>query len=55
MSEIEISLEMGPDGQPAGELRRGSGRPVAFTGWLELVRALEEELEAQAADPSPDD
>jgi hypothetical protein len=55
MSEIEMTLELGPDGQPTGELRRSSARPVAFTGWLELIRALEAELEAAAADPSPDD
>jgi hypothetical protein len=55
MTEVVISLRMGPDGQPVGRLRRGSGRVVPFTGWLQLIRALEEELEAAAADPSSDD
>jgi hypothetical protein len=55
MSEIVISLSKGPDGQPAGVLRCASGRTVRFTGWLELIRALEAELEAAApADPSSD-
>ena len=55
MAEIVIRLRMGPDGQPAGQLRRASGRTVPFLGWLELIRALEEELDAAAADPSSDD
>jgi hypothetical protein len=54
MTEVVISLRTGPDRQPVGRLRRASGRVVPFTGWLELIRALEEELEA-AADPSSDD
>ncbi|HEX3490086.1 MAG TPA: hypothetical protein VHU92_12100 [Streptosporangiaceae bacterium] len=54
MAEIVISLLTGPDGQPVGRLRRASGRTMAFTGWLELIRALEQELEAAAADPSSD-
>jgi hypothetical protein len=59
MTEIVISLRTGPDGQPTGRLRRVSGRVMPFTGWLELIRALEAELEAapeaETADPSPDD
>jgi len=54
MTEIMISLRMGPDGQPTGRLRRDSGGVVSFTGWLELIRALEEELQSAGADPSSD-
>ena len=44
MTEIVINLERGPDDQPAGQLRTGSGQIVPFTGWLNLIRVLEDEL-----------
>jgi hypothetical protein len=44
MTEILIHLERGPDGQPVGYLRKGSALPVEFTGWLALIRMLEDEL-----------
>lgn len=44
MTEIQISLRHGPDGGPAGVLRRESGQVVAFVGWLDLIRVLEDEL-----------
>jgi hypothetical protein len=54
MTEICLSLRHGPDGQPTGSLRRESGQVVTFFGWLELIRALEDEL-STAADPSSGD
>jgi hypothetical protein len=47
MTQIIIHLERGPDGQPAGQLTTGTGHVVAFTGWLHLIRLLEDQL-AQA-------
>ncbi|HUB38486.1 MAG TPA: hypothetical protein VMA72_06525 [Streptosporangiaceae bacterium] len=46
MAEIVIRLERGPDDQPVGEVRRASGRRAGFTGWLALIRILEDELDA---------
>jgi hypothetical protein len=59
MTQIVIRLEHGPDGQPVGQLTTGTGHVVAFTGWLHLVRLLEDQL-AQAprqptATPRPSD
>jgi hypothetical protein len=44
MTEIVIQLEHGPDGQPAGQMTTGTGQVVAFTGWLHLIRLLEDQL-----------
>jgi hypothetical protein len=44
MTQIVIQLEHGPDGQPAGQLTTGAGQVVAFTGWLHLIRLLEDQL-----------
>ena len=44
MTRIVIDLHCGPDEQPVGVLHVGSGPAMAFTGWLDLVRHLEEEL-----------
>jgi hypothetical protein len=44
MTEIAISLERGPDNQPAGRLTTGSGQILCFTGWLSLIRILEDQL-----------
>ena len=46
MTEIVISLDRGPDNQPVGVLRRPTGDTVPFTGWLALVRLLDDELRA---------
>jgi hypothetical protein len=51
MTVIVINLERGPEGQPVGRLRKESGQTVPFTGWLDLVRVLEDELRA-AAEPA---
>jgi hypothetical protein len=56
MAEIVIRLDRGPDDQPVGEVRLGSGRVAEFTGWLALIRMLEDEmrtLPAQGTAPSP--
>jgi len=50
MTQIVIRLETGPDGQPAGQLVTGTGRVIAFTGWLHPIRLLEDQL-AQASEP----
>ena len=52
MTEIVINLERGPDDQPTGRLRTGSGQIIAFTGWLKLIRVLEDELQ-QSPGPRP--
>ena len=58
MTVIVINLGRGPEGQPVGRLRKESGHTVSFTGWLDLVRVLEDELRA-AGEPAgtslPDD
>ena len=51
MTQIVINLEPGPDGQPTRQLTAGVGQAVAFTGWLHLIRLLEDQL-AQAPRPS---
>jgi hypothetical protein len=43
MTEIVINLARGPDGQPVGRLRAAE-RALPFTGWLDLIRLLEDEL-----------
>jgi hypothetical protein len=43
MTEITINLARGPDGQPVGRLRVAE-RALSFTGWLDLIRLLEDEL-----------
>lgn len=44
MTEIVIHLERGPEDQPVGRLTTGTGQDVRFTGWLSLIRLLEDEL-----------
>jgi hypothetical protein len=51
MTDIVIRLEPGPGGQPAGQLTTSTGQVIAFTGWLHLIRLLEDQL-AQASLPS---
>jgi hypothetical protein len=55
MAEIVINFTHGPDGQPVGRLTTGSGQVVQFTGWLNLIRLLEDELrrEPQPPDAGP--
>lgn len=44
MTEIVINLERGPDDHPVGKLRTGTGQIIPFTGWLHLIRVLEDQL-----------
>jgi hypothetical protein len=53
MTQILINLEPGPEGQLAGQLTTGAGEVVGFTGWLHLLRLLEDEVRA-AETPSFD-
>jgi hypothetical protein len=46
MTQIMINLERGTDRQLAGQLTTGAGEVVAFTGWLHLLRLLEDEVRA---------
>jgi hypothetical protein len=46
MTQILINLERGADGQLAGQLTTGAGEVVVFTGWLHLLRLLEDEARA---------
>ncbi len=47
MTEIVINLERGPDGQPTGHLRAQPASAAPFTGWLGLIRLLEDQLRAE--------
>jgi hypothetical protein len=51
MTKIVINLKRGPDDQPTGQLTTGSGQIIPFTGWLNLIRVLEDELH-QSPQPS---
>jgi hypothetical protein len=53
MTKIVINLKRGPDDQPTGQLTTGSGQIIPFTGWLNLIRVLEDELR-QSPRPSSD-
>jgi hypothetical protein len=46
ITQILINLERGADGQLAGQLTTGAGEVVVFTGWLHLLRLLEDEVRA---------
>jgi hypothetical protein len=50
MTQIVIQFDHGPDGQPAGQLTTGTGHVATFTGWLHLIRLLEDQL-AQTPPP----
>jgi hypothetical protein len=52
MTDMMLRLQRGPDGQPTGHLRTGSGQVIEFTGWLDLIRVLEDQL--PEADPRAD-
>jgi len=54
MTKIVINLERGPDDQPTGQLTTGSGQAIPFTGWLNLIRVLEEELRQSPQSSSAD-
>jgi hypothetical protein len=51
MTQILITLERGPDDQPTGQLTTGSGQIRPFTGWLNLIRILEDELHQSPQPP----
>jgi hypothetical protein len=44
MTTIVITLQRGPGGEPVGQLRAGPGPAAPFTGWLHLIRLLEDQL-----------
>jgi hypothetical protein len=46
VTEIVINFARGPDGQPTGHLRAQPGSAAPFTGWLDLIRLLEDQLRA---------
>lgn len=54
MTQIIIHLESGPNGQPAGQLTTGTGQVIGFTGWLHLIRILEDELRQAPHQPGVD-
>ena len=54
MTRIIIDLEPGPDGQPAGQLTTGTGQMITFTGWLHLIRLLEDQLGQAPPRPGAD-
>ena len=54
MTAIMINLARGPEGQPVGHLRTATGQTIAFTGWLDLIRVLEDELRT-VGEAAPDD
>ncbi len=50
MTQIVIHLERGPDDQPVGRLTTPAG-DTAFTGWLHLIRLLEDQLHQAPRSP----
>jgi hypothetical protein len=44
MTRISIDLGPGSDGQPNGKISGKVWQSTSFTGWLELIRLLEDEL-----------
>jgi hypothetical protein len=54
MTAITINLARGPEGQPVGHLHTATGQTIAFTGWLDLIRVLEDELRT-VGEAAPDD
>ena len=45
---VTIGIDLDPGSTPvSGTLRPATGRPIAFTGWIELVATLHEQI-AQA-------
>jgi hypothetical protein len=54
MTHIVIHLERGPENQPVGQLTTDTGRVTNFTGWLHLIRLLEDELRDAPERPDPD-
>lgn len=52
MTEIMINLERGPDDQPTGQVTTGTGEAIPFTGWLHLIRVLEDELRQSPQPPT---
>jgi hypothetical protein len=55
MTKIVINLKRGPDDQPTGQLTTGSGQIIPFTGWLNLIRVLEDELHQSPQPPGAGD
>jgi hypothetical protein len=54
MTQIMIHLERGPDDQPVGQLTTGTGQIIRFTGWLHLIRLLEDQLRQAPPQPGAD-
>jgi hypothetical protein len=54
MTQIVIHLERGPDEQPVGQFTTGTGSVTYFSGWLHLIRLLEDELRDAASRPGID-
>lgn len=54
MTQIMIYLERGPDGQPTGQLTTGTDHVEPFTGWLHLIRLLEDQLRQAPPQPGAD-
>jgi hypothetical protein len=51
MPRIMIHLVPGQDEQPVGWLATETGEEIAFTGWLHLIRLLEDELSRAPGEP----
>jgi hypothetical protein len=54
MTQITIHLERGPDDQPVGQLTTGTGQITRFSGWLHLIRLLEDQLRQAPPQPGAD-
>ncbi len=42
MARIVINLERGAEDQPVGHITTATGHDASFTGWLHLIRLLED-------------
>ena len=51
---VEIRIDVDELTPPAGQVRRvGAGEPIPFSGWLDLIRALERLIAELDEGPAP--
>jgi len=54
MCAVEIRIDVDELTPPAGQVRRvGAGEPIPFSGWLDLIRALERMIGELDEGPAP--
>jgi hypothetical protein len=54
MCAVEIRIDVDELRPPVGQVRRvGAGEPIPFSGWLDLIRALERVFDELDEGPAP--